>query len=88
MANPGNALGIFEDGDIYDQYDLNLFYKTLTYARFKPNTTHFPFADLFSGPRFLKAQSLLVSQLTALRLAPMWLVVAENLSSTCPCRFP
>ena len=32
MANPGNALGIFEDGDIYDQYDLNLFYKTLTYA--------------------------------------------------------
>jgi tripeptidyl-peptidase-1 len=33
MPNPGNALGIFEDGDIYDQADLNLLYKTLAYVR-------------------------------------------------------
>ena len=50
MANPGNALGIFEDGDIYDQYDLNLFYKTLTYARLCPNTTHFRLANLCQAP--------------------------------------
>jgi len=42
MANPGNALGIFEDGDIYDQYDLNLFYKTLTYARSLPQNYSLP----------------------------------------------
>jgi tripeptidyl-peptidase-1 len=37
-ANPGNAMGIFEEGDFYDQEDLNLFFQK--YTPYIPQGTH------------------------------------------------
>jgi hypothetical protein len=88
MANPGNALGIFEDGDIYDQADLNLLYKTLAYVTRGPGTVHFQLADLPKDRKFLKAPSQLGSPLTVPPSVPLRQMVAANRCLTCPCRFP
>ena len=45
-AQPGNAIGIFEDGDFYAQEDLNLFFANFT--PYIPQGTH-PTADLIDG---------------------------------------
>ena len=37
-ANPSNAMGIFEEGDFYDQEDLNLFFQK--YTPYIPQGTH------------------------------------------------
>lgn len=37
-ANPNNAMGIFEEGDYYDQEDLNLFFEK--YTPYIPQGTH------------------------------------------------
>ena len=45
-AQPGNEIGIFEDGDFYDQEDLNLFFANFT--PYIPQGTH-PTLDSIDG---------------------------------------
>ncbi|PQE33518.1 hypothetical protein CJF32_00003388 [Rutstroemia sp. NJR-2017a WRK4] len=46
LANPTNAMGIFEEGDFYDQEDLNLFFAN--YTPYIPQGTH-PIANFVDG---------------------------------------
>lgn len=45
-ANPNNAMGIWEEGDFYDQEDLNLFFAN--YTPYIPQGTH-PIANFVDG---------------------------------------